>query len=213
MELSKFIGQKIRNFREQRGLSVEQLADKLDTTRATVTRYELGSRKANQDVLFKLAEIFNVNVDDFFPTRERKPSNIIYPKEGLEVVSIPIIGEIACGDPITAEENIEGYTDEIFEKPVPSGTLFGLRCKGDSMEPTIPNGALAIIREQPEVEDGEIAAVLVDDDNEATLKRIKHQGNLVMLMPDNKNYDPIILDEEHPGRIVGKLVKYSVTME
>ena len=65
MELSKFIGQKIRNFREQRGLSVEQLADKLDTTRATVTRYELGSRKANQDVLFKLAEIFNVNVDDF----------------------------------------------------------------------------------------------------------------------------------------------------
>ena len=98
MELSKFIGQKIRNFREQRGLSVEQLADKLDTTRATVTRYELGSRKANQDVLFKLAEIFNVNVDDFFPTREKKPSNIIYPKEGLEVVSIPIIGEIACDD-------------------------------------------------------------------------------------------------------------------
>ena len=95
------------------------------------------------------------------------------------------------------------------EKPVPSGTLFGLRCKGDSMEPTIPNGALAIIREQPEVEDGEIAAVLVDDDNEATLKRVKHQGNLVMLMPDNKNYDPIILDEEHPGRIVGKAVHVS----
>lgn len=145
-------------------------------------------------------------------TNKNKHNNVIYPlsSKNLKIVSIPIIGEIACGDPITAEENIEGYTDEIFEKPVPKGNLFALHCKGDSMEPTIPNGALAIIKEQPTVEDGEIAAVLVDDDNEATLKRIKHQGDLVMLMPDNKEYDPIILDKDHPGRIVGKLIKYSV---
>lgn len=211
MELSKYIGQKIRGFREQRGLSVEQLADKLDITRATVTRYELGSRKANQDILFKLAEIFNVTVDDFFPARENNPSNIIYP-EGLERVQIPLVGTIACGNPITAEENLDGYIEETFEKPVPSGTLFALRCKGHSMEPTIPDKSIVVIREQPDVEDDEIAAVQVDHDTEATLKRIKHQGDMILLMPDNKEYDPIILNKDNPGRIIGKAIKYSAPL-
>lgn len=215
MELKKYIGQRIRQFRLNRNLTAEELAKKLNTTRASITRYENGDRKANQDVLFQLAEIFNVSVDDFFPNRSTDKSgitNVIYPKGGsLHRVSIPIVGTIACGDPITAEENIEGYTEQVFTQPVPSGNLFALRCKGDSMEPTIPNGALAIIHEQPEVEDGEIAAVLVDDDNEATLKRVKHQGNLVLLVADNsKKYDPIVLDKNHPGRIVGKAISYSI---
>ncbi len=214
MELKKYIGQRIRQFRLNRNLTTEELAKKLNTTRASITRYENGDRKANQDVLFQLAEIFNVSVDDFFPNRSTDKSgitNVIYPKGGsLNRVSIPIVGTIACGDPITAEENIEGYTEQLFTGPVPSGNLFALQCKGDSMEPTVPNGALAIIHEQPEVEDGEIAAVLVDNDSEATLKRIKHQGSLVMLVPDNKKYDPIVLDKEHPGRIVGKAISYSI---
>lgn len=214
MELSKYIGKRIKDFRTSHNLTTEQLAEKIGTTRATITRYENGNRKANQDVLFSLADIFNVSVDDFFPPRSEQPNNIVYPlSENMQQVSIPIIGEIACGDPITAEENIDGYTNETFNKPVPDGTLFALQCKGHSMEPTIPNGALAIIREQPDVEDGEVAAVLVDHDNEATLKRIKHQGNIVMLMPDNKDYDPIILNKDYPGRIIGKVIRYSVDMK
>ncbi|WP_375661163.1 S24 family peptidase, partial [Bartonella sp. CL71SXKL] len=184
--------------------------------RATITRYENGDRKANQDVLFNLADIFNVSVDDFFPPREKEDenvTNVVYPKgDAFNRVSIPIVGAIACGDPITAEENIDGYTEEVFNGSVPTGTLFALKCKGHSMEPTIPDGSLAIIHEQPEVEDGEIAAVLVDGDSEATLKRVKHQGKLVMLMPDNKDYSPIILDKDHPGRIVGKVIRYSVEL-
>lgn len=210
MELSKYIGKRIKEFRKAHNLTTEELAEKIGTTRATVTRYENGVRKANQDVLFQLADIFNVSVDDFFPPRDLMPSNIIYPlSSGLQQVSIPIIGTIACGDPITAEENIEGYTKETFEKPVPSGTLFALRCKGHSMEPTIPNGALVTLRAQPDVEDDEIAAVLVDGDNEATLKRIKHQNGMVMLLPENKDYTPIILNKDNPGRIVGKVIHVS----
>lgn len=213
MELNKYIGQEIRKNRESRNISVEQLASKLGTTRATVTRYELGTRKANQDVLFKLAELFNISVDDFFPPRDSSstPSNIIYP-EGLERVQIPLVGEIACGTPITAEENLDGYIEETFEKPVPSGTLFALRCKGQSMEPTIPDKAIVIIHEQPEVEDGEIAAVQIDHNTEATLKRVKHQGNMILLMPDNKEYDPIILNKDNPGRIIGKAIKFSAPL-
>lgn len=215
MELNKYIGKQIRKNREQRNISVEQLANMLGTTRATVTRYELGTRKANQDILFKLSELFNISVNDFFPPRESQitstPSNIVYP-EGMERVQLPLIGEIACGDPITAEENVEGYIEETFEKPIPSGNLFALRCKGHSMEPTIPDKAIVVIREQPDVEDDEIAAVQVDQDTEATLKRIKHQNNMIILMPDNKEYDPIILNEDNPGRIIGKAIKFSAPL-
>ena len=98
-----------------------------------------------------------------------------------------------------------------YNHNVPDGPLFALRCKGD-MEPTIPDGALAIIHEQPEVEDSEIAAVQVDHDTEATLKRVKHQGDMILLIPDNKEYDPIILNKDNPGRIIGKAIKYSATL-
>ena len=80
------------------------------------------------------------------------------------------MGDIACGTPITAEQNIEGYHDVNLNR-VPNGNLFGLRCKGDSMEPLIPNGAIVTIVQQPTVENDEIAAVLIN--GEATLKRFK----------------------------------------
>ncbi len=76
------------------------------------------------------------------------------------------------------------------------------------MEPTIPNGALALIRQQPDVEDDGIAAVLID--GEATLKRIQHDGKHVILIPDNKDYNAIVLDEQHPGKVLGKLIRYTV---
>ena len=124
---------------------------------------------------------------------------------------IPILGEIACGDPTTAEENIEGYLEEP-EDSLPSGTVFYLVAKGHSMEPTIPNGSNVLIREQPEVEDDEIAAVLVNSDTEATLKRVKHSGNIVMLMPDNKDYYPIIVTKDSPARILGKAIRYTTEL-
>lgn len=212
------IGSQIKALRKAHSYTQASLANVLGVKPTTVASWEQGRNKPLMDKVQKMSMIFNVPIAKIVGEEPQGNlndiPNIVYPlSDGLEQVTIPIIGTIACGDPITAEENIEGYTKETFEKPAPSGTLFALRCKGHSMEPTIPNGALAIIREQPEVEDGEIAAVLVDDDTEATLKRVKHQGNLVMLMPDNKKYDPIILDKDHPGRIVGKLIKYSVTLD
>jgi repressor LexA len=90
---------------------------------------------------------------------------------------------------------------------VPTGKLFYLRAKGDSMVPTIPDGALVLVREQPEVESGAIAAVLVNGDTEATLKRVKRQGSLVILMPDNPEYEPIIVTTDNPARIIGRAVQ------
>ena len=74
------------------------------------------------------------------------------------------------------------------------------------MEPTLKNGDIVLIKQQSVVEDGEIAAVLVDDNEEATLKRIKHVGDQILLMPDNTDgFAPIILSKENPGRILGKV--------
>ena len=119
-----------------------------------------------------------------------------------------MLGAIACGEPILAEENIEGYIEEIADL-LPTGELFYLKTRGDSMVPTIPENSYVLIKSQPMVEDGEIAAVLVNGDTEATLKRIKRQGNIVMLMPDNNEYKPYIVTEESPARIIGKAVKVS----
>lgn len=212
------IASQIKKLRKSRGWTQPQLADQLSVSKQTISNWETGIKVPRMGSLQKLADLFNVkigeitnaSIDDNDIFKINKSSNVIYPlSDSLQRVKIPIIGEIACGDPITAEENIEGYTEETFEKPIPSGTLFALRCKGHSMEPTIHDGSLVTIREQPTVEDGEIAAVLVDGNTEATLKRVKHQGDLVMLMPDNKEYDPIILDKKNPGCIIGKAVHVS----
>ena len=75
------------------------------------------------------------------------------------------------------------------------------------MSPTIVDGDEIMIRRQPDVNDNEIGVVLLDGDNTATLKRVKHVGDSVMLIGDNRNFEPIIMNEDNPGRIIGKAVQ------
>lgn len=172
---------------------------------ATVRSWFSGEKYPRLDKIQALADYFNV-------PRSRITEEQI---EGMlkvsQLVPIPIIGDIACGDPITAEENIQGYRDEVADT-LPTGNLFYLHCKGDSMAPTIPNNAYVLIRQQENVEDGEIAAVLVNGDTEATLKRVKRQGDIVLLIPDNKEYSPYIITKENPARILGKALKMSADL-
>lgn len=98
---------------------------------------------------------------------------------------VPIIGTIACGTPITAEENIEGYADALEDQIVD----FALICKGDSMiDAGIKDGDIVYIKKQPEVENGQLAAVRIE--NEATLKRIYRYSDTLILQPANVNYTP-----------------------
>lgn len=177
MELNKFIGMKIKSFRESRSMTQDELAELLNTTRQSISRYENGERKANQDLLFELASIFKVSIDDFFPVRNLYEQTNITKVTPENMVAIPVIGTIACGDPILADENIIGYRYHLKDR-LPKGQTFYLTAKGDSMEPKIPDGSDVLIRMQDDVEDGEIAAVLVNGDSEATLKRVKKQGDI-----------------------------------
>lgn len=125
-------------------------------------------------------------------------------------IRIPILGKIACGDPILADQNIIGYKDLTFDHK-PSGTLFLLESKGHSMEPLIPDGSLVTIRRQLIVENGELAAVLVGD--EATIKRVKFSNDEIILLPENNDFDPIILNEKNPGSIIGKVIHVDYDVE
>lgn len=133
---------------------------------------------------------------------EPLPDNIIpLPK----TKKIPLLGTIACGEPILATENIDKY----IEMPESVGGTFALTCKGDSMiNARIFDGDIVYIREQPDVENGEIAAVLIDE--EATLKRVYKYPSKVVLRPENPMYDDITYANEEMNqiRILGKAVTF-----
>ena len=123
-----------------------------------------------------------------------------------EMRRIPLIGAIACGKPILAEEHIEEYV----EIPKHVTADFALSCKGDSMiNARIFDGDVVYIRQQATVENGEIAAVLID--GEATLKRVKFYEDRIALEPENPTYRPIVLwgEEMNTARILGKAVAFT----
>lgn len=196
----------VNELRKKQHMSINELARETGLAKSSLSRYFNKTRGFPVNKVNLFAKALHVKPEEILGIQATNMKSLS--QSGMHAVRIPIIGTIACGTPILAEQNIEGYTTELFTEK-PDGTLFVLRCQGDSMEPKIPNGATVVVREQPTVEDDEIAAVLVDDNTAATLKRIKHVGKQVMLMPENKKYDPILLNEENPGRILGKVIKVS----
>lgn len=123
-----------------------------------------------------------------------------------EMRKIPLMGTIACGDPILAEENAEEY----IEIPKHIKADFALVCKGDSMiNARIYDGDVVYVRQQDMVDNGQIAAVLID--GEATLKRVKIYPDRIILEPENPMYDPFVYrgEEMNNVRILGKAVAFT----
>ncbi|GEO58514.1 MULTISPECIES: LexA family protein [Companilactobacillus] len=204
-DIKEIFSENLKRYMDIKGENITKLSDSINVAYSTVSDWIHGRKMPRSGSLELLAEHYDINISDLTSAKfEMIPSQ--RPSK-----RIPIIGEIACGDPITAEENIEGYLYEPIDS-LPSGNLFYLKAKGHSMEPTIPDGSNVLIREQPEVEDDEIAAVLVNGDTEATLKRIKHQGDIVMLMPDNASYSPYIVTRNNPARILGKAIRFTTDL-
>lgn len=197
------VAKRIEKIAEEKGISGAELARRVGTDRSTITRYYKGTRKISMEELPKFAEVLEVDVIELLFGSEIKNISTI----SEEKIAIPVLGKIACGEPILAKENIESY----IYKPVdslPSGEIFALQAKGDSMEPTIPDGAIVLLRAQPEVENGQIAAVLVNGDEEATLKRIRKENGFIWLVPDNPKHELKQITEDYPARIIGKAISY-----
>lgn len=131
-------------------------------------------------------------------------------KAGLEK-GIPILGNIPAGSPNAACQDIQGYLnpDEALWGRIAVENLFALRVKGESMiEAGIMEGDLAIIHRQAVARNGEIVAALLED-NEVTLKRLRHRNNTTYLEPANKDYQPIYKAFTIMGRLVSIVRKYT----
>lgn len=173
------IGKRIGELRRERGLSQEELAELAMLHRVTVAKYETGQVEPGALAIGRIADALGVSADELLCRVDKLPPFIHIVKG-----AVPIVGEIACGKPITAEQNIEGYAE------LPDGVSagFALRCKGDSMTPTFQPGDFVLIRQQPEVQQGQIAAIGID--GEATLKRFYKNENGIVLVADNPAYLP-----------------------
>lgn len=202
-------GAKLKNIRISMGLSQEEFAKKLNTTKQVISRYETEQRTPKITIAQEYADVLGISLHDLIDNNVDFPSadNITpIPK----MAKIPLLGNIACGNPITAEENLDGFVNA----PEEISADFALRCKGDSMiGARILDGDIVLIRQQPDVEDGEIAAVLID--NEATLKRVHKKAGCLILNPANPAYEPIIITGEELAdvRIIGKAVYFISTVK
>lgn len=201
---------RLKLLRAEKEYSQRELADALKISKSSVNMYERGEREPNFETIEAIADFFNVDMNYLYgksnarrgaTTGKAQPVPIGF--EPLpETARLPRVGQIACGQPITAEENLEGYDD------VPSRWHgdFTLVCKGDSMLPRIQDNDIVVIKKQSSVENGEIAAIRID--NEATLKHVYIYKNKVVLQPENPDYEPIVLigEEINSLSIEGKAV-------
>lgn len=210
------IGERIKQRRKELGLSVDELADKLGKNRATIYRYESNEiEKLPTTVLEPLADVLSVSPGFLMGWEDeptiKDPLDILMEKydniKPVKLKRFPLLGEIACGEPIFADEDRESCVMADMD----INADFCLTAKGDSMiNARINDGDIVFIKEMPVVNNGDIAAVIIDD--EATLKKVYYypdKGKLV-LYPENPNYEPFIYvgEELNSIRILGKAVYF-----
>ena len=218
------IGQRIRLKRESLNMTQDELAKKTGyKSRSSINKIEIDRRGLPQSKIMSFAQALGTTPSwlmgwsDETAEGEINYSNIsnILPLPYNENRTVPLLGEIACGKPILAEENIEKYVN----LPEHVAADFCLRCRGNSMiNARIFDGDIVFIKKQPLVENGEIAAVVIDetaDIAEATLKRVYLGTNHILLTSENPEFAPLSFtgEEMNNVRIIGKAVAFLSTVK
>ena len=201
------VGDRIRQVRQEQDVTQQELADYIGVSKQAVYKYEnnivTNIPTDKVDAIAKRLKVSPAYLMGWEEQPEPKKPTIPPGFEPMPKMDwVPLVGRIACGTPITAEENVE----QMVCVPSRWHSTFTLTCKGDSMEPRINDGDLVAIRSQPEVEPGEIAAVRIGD--EATLKHVYLHENFIELRPENPAFESIILTKEKMNTVVieGKAV-------
>lgn len=206
---SKITAERLRIARNNKQWSYGTLSAETGFSKSTLQRYETGFV---QSVPVERLKIIGAALDvrpewlmgfDVPEKKEILPGNII---PLPQTKNIPLLGDIACGEPILATENIADY----IKVDSSINVDFALRCKGDSMiNARIFDGDIVYIRQQPDVDDGEIAAVLIGD--EATLKKVYKSENKLVLRPCNPMYDDLVYSNDNLNdvKILGKAVMFT----
>lgn len=214
--------EKIKELCKEKHISVNALEQELGFAKGSLCKID--KNKPSSEKLQKLANYFNVQLeyltgasefktkkemlqhfDDVYNTPALQ-SDIFRLEKGMK---IPVLGSVAAGTPIFAEENYIG-SEEISEELASTGEFFGLKIKGDSMSPRISDGDTVIVRQQDDAESGDIVIVLINGDS-ATCKRLVKYQEGINLISFNPAYEPMTFSNkdimEKPVRIIGKVVE------
>lgn len=199
---------KIRELRKNMNLSAAEVSKRLGIPYTTYINYDRGEREPNSEMLIKLANFFNVSIDYMLGRNHSDADEIFSTYDNIipiKTQKIPLLGEIACGEPIAANREYEIYVEATTDIRAD----YAVKAKGDSMiNARIYDGDIVFIREQPEVENGEIAAVVIED--EITLKRVYKTYNSISLIAENPKYSPMIYTENDcvNVKILGKAIAF-----
>lgn len=195
---------KLRELRKHKKMSMKELGAIFGLSESTISLYETGGRRVDTDMLQKFADFFGVSVD-YLLGRDDDPR----PHTEKKGVKIPVLGRVAAGIPITAVEEVLDY-EEIEESLAKTGDFYGLQIRGTSMEPKFSEGDVVIVRQQNDVESGEIAIVLVNGDD-ATCKRVVKHENGLSLISLNPSFPPKFFTDQEveqlPVRIIGRVME------
>ena len=222
-ELAIYSGAKIKELRKSKKMTQQELGDKIGVSNSAVANYEKGFRAPLQDTLFKLAEVFDVSVNDFFPqTTSTKDIESIYkqltPPRKTRVYNfaehqlreqnnkvVPLVGSTAANP--QALEYADAINDISINTDVPNSADCALVVRGNSMEPDYMDGSIVFYKRQEMVENRDLAIVEIDGDG-VTFKKVifDYDNQQLILRSLNPEYpDRILKDNEY--RIIGKVVK------
>nr|DAO43307.1 MAG TPA: Repressor protein CI [Caudoviricetes sp.] len=204
------IAKNLKYLRLKHGFSQDFIADYTGKKSfTTVQKWESGVSDPSIEVASKLANLYNVSLDDlYYSDLEKEAAKPQATKN--KGIRIPVLGRIAAGIPIDAIQEVLDY-EEITPEMNSMGEYFALKIHGASMEPRMVEGDVVIVRKQDDVESGDIAIVLING-NDATVKRVKKQKDGITLIATNTSvYEPHYYSNEEiatlPIKILGKVVE------
>ena len=194
---------RIKELRKQRKISQEKLAKMTGyTDRSSIAKIEKGKVDLSETKIQLFASALNTTPAYLMGWEDDD-------KETPQGIKIPVLGTVAAGIPISAVEDILDY-EEIPQSWQNQGEFFGLKIKGDSMEPRMESGDVVIVKQQSDANSGDTVIVLVNGDD-ATCKRLEKTDNGIMLVSTNPKYPPMFYSLEDiqtkPVVILGKVVE------
>jgi len=230
------IGSKIRRLREAKKLSQKEFASLLGVSNSRVSNWEMGINRPDVDILSTICDVLGVSADTLLDLRSSETGEWSAPLVSAYASAIRPTQEAACavlgiphvepnplykpevatcdmlvysfpaaaGIALSAEDDYEHI--QFPESEVPTGADFGVRIRGDRMQPTIQDGTIVFVRKQPEIQNGQIGIFMIDDG--ALCKRFYRRGEQIILQSDNPKYNEIEVGEYQRLFIVGKVLGY-----
>ncbi len=196
------IGERIKKKRIESGFSQVDFANKIDVSKQTLYKYENNIiTNIPSDKIEAISKVLNLSPMYIMGWEDLEQP--IPKSNGYPTVRIPVLGDVAAGVPILAQQDIIGYED-IPADMAKTGEYFGLKIKGDSMEPKIHDNDIVIVKSMSNAENNDIVIAMIN--NEATCKRLHKYSNSVVLTAINSDYKPIEVTPDKNIQILGKVV-------